>query len=256
MNDDHTKENEKNDVVDENTQEVNNQNAEVSEGDADATEGGYMYPVESSVSTVLNSDFRDFRNMCEIGERRLHLNGEIQAIYDSERYCPNGPITAGEMAEYIIEYNACDRNIKRKKDRDPIWLFIDCIGGDVSEGFRLISAIELSKTPVYTVNMGQCSSMAFLIFIAGHKRLSMPYSTFLMHDGFMYADGSTDKVIDQVEFESRQREYLIKPFVLEHSKMTSEKYDIVKGKDFLMTAEDALEYGFTDGIIKNIDVLR
>ena len=194
--------------------------------------------------------------MCELDERYLHLNGEIQAIYESERYYPNGPLTAGEMADFIIDINAYDRNIKEQEKRDPIWLFIDCVGGDVSEGFRLISAIELSKTPVYTVNMGQCSSMAFLICIAGHKRFSLPYSTFLMHDGFMYADGSTDKVIDQVEFEDRQRKHLIKPFILKHSKMTSRKYNMIEGKDFCMTANDALKYGFIDEIVNDIDVLR
>ena len=230
--------------------------AELNDGSNESADGGgYVSPFESSLSTVLNSNFRDFHFICEVEERRLHLNGEIQAIYESEGYYPNGPITAGEIAEFIIEINACDKGLK-EEERDPIWLYIDCVGGEMTEGFRLISAIELSKTPVYTVNMGQCSSMAFLIGIAGKKRFALPYSMFLMHDGYMYASGSTDKVIDQVKFEQRKMRKLIKPFVLSHSKMREKKYNKIEGRDFCMTAEDALKYGFIDEIVRDIDTLR
>ena len=47
--------------------------------------------------------------------------------------------------------------------------------------YALVSIIEASKTPIWTINMGQWSSMAFLIGITGHRRLSLP-NDFLIAD--------------------------------------------------------------------------
>ena len=104
--------------------------------------------------------------------------------------------------EQIIDCNRIDEG-KSPAEREPIRLYINSPGGDVTEGFALISAMELSKTPIHTINMGQWSSMAFLIGIAGHKRFSLPKASFLMHDGSIFLYGSANKVKDRIEFENR-----------------------------------------------------
>ncbi|MBQ3453120.1 ATP-dependent Clp protease proteolytic subunit [Candidatus Saccharibacteria bacterium] len=131
---------------------------------------------------------------------------------------------ASFIVEQILDINRIDDGID-PEEREPIRLYINSPGGDVTEGFALISAIEISKTPVYTINMGQWSSMAFLIGIAGHKRFSLPKASFLMHDGSIFLYGSANKVKDRVEFENRFENEVVKPFVLAHSKMLEEDYD-------------------------------
>ena len=140
-------------------------------------------------------------------------------------------------------------------EREPIRLYINSPGGDVTEGFALISAMELSKTPIHTINMGQWSSMAFLIGIAGHKRFSLPKASFLMHDGSIFLYGSANKVKDRIEFENRVEDEVVKPFVLEHSKMSEEEYDKLDRKEFYMLAKDALKYGFIDEVITELDAI-
>ena len=197
-------------------------------------------------------DIGELRRLEDIEKRSLRLYGEITQT-DIVASFSAGVSVCTDLAQSILEYNEEDRGLK-VEERQPIWLFIDSPGGDPTAGFKLIDAIRLSKTPVLTVNMGQCSSMAFLIAISGHARFSLPMSTFLMHDGSIFVYGTTNKVKDQVAFELRVEEEKIKPLVLKRSKMSEEDYKKVCMNEFYMMPEDALRLGFIDGIIDDIDV--
>ena len=140
-------------------------------------------------------------------------------------------------------------------NNDDISLYINSPGGNLNEGFALIDAIKISKTPVYTINVGQWSSMSFLIGITGHKRFSLPSATFLMHDGSSGAFGSTSKVQDCVEFEKRFKNEVIKKHVLDHSKMQAVDYDALARVEYYLLPKDALERGFIDKIVDDIDAI-
>lgn len=197
-------------------------------------------------------DIGELRRLEDIERRRLRLYGEITQTNIVASFSA-GVSVCTDLAQSILEYNEEDRGLKIE-ERQPIWLFIDSPGGDPTAGFKLIDAINLSKTPVLTVNVGQCSSMAFLIAISGHARFSLPMSTFLMHDGSIFLYGTTNKVKDQLAFELRVEEEKIKPLVLKHSKMSEEDYNKVCMNEFYMMPEDAMKLGFIDGIIDDIDV--
>lgn len=186
----------------------------------------------------------EYQYIKDYPRRRLFLEGEIEA--------DDGAI--GEIIERINDYNRDDEDIEPDK-RKPILLFINSPGGDVQEGFRLIPIIEMSKTPVYTINIGQWSSMSFLIGITGHKRLSLPYMTFLMHDGLSVAWGSTSKVQDQIKFSERFDYMVVRRHVLNHSTMDADFYDEKSRVELYMLPEDALKYGFIDEVITDIDTI-
>lgn len=205
------------------------------------------------LNTNINCDIWDFKRASELDDRRVYLYGEILPLDGDDSFYADASITSF-IVEQIIEYNRIDEGID-PAEREPIRLYINSPGGDVTEGFALISAIELSKTPIHTINMGQWSSMAFLIGIAGHKRFSLPKASFLMHDGSIFLYGSANKVKDRVEFENRVEDEVVKPFVLEHSKMSEEEYDRLDRKEFYMLAKDALKYGFIDEVITELDAI-
>ena len=207
----------------------------------------------SKLNTNINCDLWEFRRASELNDRRVYLYGEILPLDSDDSFYADASITSF-IVEQILECNRVDAGID-PEEREPIRLYINSPGGDVTEGFALISAIELSQTPVYTINMGQWSSMAFLVGIAGHKRLSLPRASFLMHDGSIFLYGSTNKVKDRVEFENRVEEEMVKPFVLAHSKMTEEAYDKLDRKEFYMLADDALEFGFIDEVITDLQAI-
>ena len=58
-----------------------------------------------------------------------------------------------EISKIILHFNKQDEGIP-VEDRKPIKIFIYSYGGEVSACFNVIDTIGMSKTPVYTYNMG------------------------------------------------------------------------------------------------------
>lgn len=190
-------------------------------------------------------------------ERRICLFGVIAdstSLDCCDNCFENSIMTSAEVVQFIMQCNKDDMGIDTK-ERKPIIIYINSPGGDINEGFPVIAAIELSKTPVHTVNVGQWSSMAFLIGIAGHKRFALPYTTFLMHDGSDFMYGSGNKVQDEAKFSERYKDEIIEKHILRYSNMSEENYTQLKRVEYYMLPEDALKHGFIDQIVEDIDVI-
>lgn len=190
----------------------------------------------------LNLTYDDALIMEDIEQRKLYLNTCIDET----------AIT--HLAYYILRYNAMDKDIPIDK-RKPITLYINSVGGSVSDGWGLIDAIITSKTPVYTVNLALCASMAFLVYIAGHKRFSMPHAEFLMHDGMSGVIDSTAKARDRMDFETNQLEVMTKEFVLKYTKISDDIYEKQYRREWWFLPEEGQEIGAVDKIIgKDCDI--
>ena len=185
-------------------------------------------------------------------DRRLYLNTAISYI---EGIVVVGESSiANELVGWIFDYNRDDQD-KPIEERKPIRLYIDSPGGDMTGGFAIVNAIKISKTPIYTINVGQWSSMAFLIGITGHRRFSLPDMTFLMHDGSLFASGSTNKAQDKMKFDDRFENEVIRTHVLKHSNMKPVEYDALARVEYYMLPQDALKHGFIDEIVEDIDTI-
>lgn len=199
----------------------------------------------------INCDIEEYQNLKDREERRLYLTREIMSLdYDEGNYYEFNS-WVGQIILDILEYNREDEG-KPIAERKPIKLYINSPGGEVVEGFPLISTIELSKTPVYTINIGQWSSMSFLIGITGHKRFALPYTTFLLHDGSTVNYGTTSKALDKAKFDGRFEQEVVKPHILKHSNMTSAEYDGLLRVEYYMLPQDAKSHHFIDHIIDDI----
>ena len=187
--------------------------------------------------------YEDLETMSDFAQRKLFFCGydDIGEEIDTK--------TQHDIVKAITRYNYADRNAGiPKEERKPILLYLLSPGGDVSAGFSIIDAIELSETPVYVINVGECSSMAFLIFLCGHKRFTFPHATFLMHDGSTGTYGSTAKVISQAK-NLEKIEKMVKKYVIEHTSITEELYNKNYHKEWMMFAEEAKQNGVCDFIL-------
>lgn len=180
-------------------------------------------------------DLGDIFTLKDLQQRKLYMVGNIvQGEVD-------------DIVQFIMQYNKEDLGIPAE-ERKPILLFILSNGGAVDVGFELIDIIELSTTPVYTINIGYQYSMGFLIGLAGHKRFATRNARFLMHDGSNFVWDSSAKVRDQMKFQEVS-EKRIKNYVLAHSKLTEAEYDEKYRVEWYMFADEAKERGFVDYII-------
>lgn len=171
----------------------------------------------------------------DLKKRKMYLNCEI---------------TQGSVASivrHILQFNAEDKGIAPEV-RQPILLYIISEGGDVDAGFELIDAIQNSKTPVYTINLGYWYSMGFLIGLSGHKRYATKNAKFLMHDGSHFIYNSSAKARDQMRFNDRVEER-VKEHVLSLSNLDGDEYDAKLRVEWYMFADEAKERGFVDCII-------
>lgn len=161
----------------------------------------------------------------------------------------------GESIEaYIRFFNKMDdENNLAPEDREPIIIFIDSCGGDLSACFTIIDAITMSKTPIYTINMGSAYSAGFFIAIAGHKRFAYPHSSYLYHEGSAGTQGTSVQFENFSAFYKKQLGQL-RDHTLAHTKITPEKYEEIKKDDFWMTAQEAFELGICDKIVTSLEV--
>lgn len=193
------------------------------------------YDIELDIEKMLNEDLNSIFYLKDLKQRKLFLESDVDQC------------TVSDIVKNILQYNKEDKDIP-VGERQPVLLYVASNGGEVDAGFELIDAISVSKTPVYTINLGYQYSMGFLIGIAGHKRFAMPNAKFLMHDGSSFVYDSSSKVKDRIKFEE-QVEARTKEFIMSRTKITSEVYDSKLRTEWYMLADEAKENGVIDFII-------
>ena len=151
----------------------------------------------------------------------------------------------------IILHNMADKDIP-VEERRPIKIFINSPGGYLTETLAICQTILASKTPVYTINVGDCLSGAALLLIAGHKRFALKCSTALIHSG----SGGTQGTYEQTK--EQQKNYDIQiarmgAFILEHTMIDDKTWKKNKSKEWYLTDAEQLSYGVVDAIIESID---
>ena len=186
----------------------------------------------------------------DIEARRLWFNTEVKTREEAGCYDAT-TLLVTDIVHHIIQFNRDDEGIPAE-NRKPIKLYINCPGGWLYEGFALIDAIMLSETPVYTYNVGVCASMGFLIYIAGHKRITFPRAMFLHHDGQTGDWGSTSKFLDSADFNKRYEQEVIRAFVLQQTKITAKLYDKNQRVEWYMLPSDAISHGIAHTIAKTM----
>ena len=185
---------------------------------------------------VTLSDFLDELEYQESLKRReLFLHDEVNFA------------SVSPLISQIQTYNRDDLG-KPINERKPIFLHIYSGGGDVFSGNSLVSIIEASKTPIYTVNDGFAASMAGKIFIAGHIRYAIRNAVLMLHDGALAIEGDASKVEDFMDFnrEAKERD---ESFTLQRSTLSLEEYRNHLRDDWYMFPEYAKERGMVDIII-------
>lgn len=186
-------------------------------------------------SAKSNYDFCDIIDLSNGLNRNIVLTDIDASIGDS-------------VNSYIQFFNRIDQEKKIDVNkRTPIKIYIDSNGGSLTACFTIIDAITMSKTPVWTINIGKAYSAGFFIFITGHKRFAYPNSSFLFHEGSTGIYQDANKFKNYADFYKQQLEQL-RAITLEHTQIEPEEYDKHVKDDWWFDVHEALKYGVTDKI--------
>ena len=140
-------------------------------------------------------------------------------------------------------------------DRD-INLYINSPGGDINALFAIYDTMQYVKPDITTICFGQAASAAAVLLSAGTpgKRLALKHSRILIHQPYSGAQGQVSDIEIAANEIQRLKEAL-ENVLAYHTGQSSEKISADTDRDFVMTADEAKEYGIIDEVIDNRDMV-
>jgi ATP-dependent Clp protease protease subunit len=138
-------------------------------------------------------------------------------------------------------------------NHEDISLYINSPGGSVTSGFAIYDTMNFIKSNVSTICYGICASMAAVLLSSGTKgkRYILPNADVMIHQVLGRSEGqasdikiATDRILD---LKNRLNRILSKN-TNKHIKTIEKDTD----RDNYLDAEEALEYGLVDKIIKKM----
>ena len=141
-------------------------------------------------------------------------------------------------------------------DKADISLYLNTPGGVVSAGLGIYDTMQLVKPDIATICTGMAASMGAVLLCAGAegKRSCLPHSRVLIHQPLGGVQGqATDILIAAKEIEKTREELC--SLIAEHTKQEHARVFSDMDRDYWMNAEEALQYGMVDQILKKIEKL-
>ena len=141
--------------------------------------------------------------------------------------------------------------LEAEKPEKDIYLYINSPGGSTTAGLAIYDTMQYVKPDVATIALGQAASMGAVLLTGGAKgkRFALPHSRVLLHQPLMAGlQGQASDIDIHAKDIVRVRERLNQILAV-HTGQPIEKIHTDSDRDFILEAEDALEYGLVDKII-------
>ncbi len=135
-----------------------------------------------------------------------------------------------------------------------IMLYINSPGGSVTAGFAIYDTMQHIRADVSTICLGQAASMGAFLLAAGTKgkRLALPHSRVLIHQPLGGAQGqATDIEIQAAEIVRIKKS--LNEILAQNTGQSLKKIEKDTDRDYIMTPDEALEYGMIDKVITAVD---
>ena len=134
-------------------------------------------------------------------------------------------------------------------DRD-ISIYINSPGGSVTAGLAIYDTMHFVRPDISTICIGQAASMAAVLLAAGtaKKRFALPNSRVILHQPMGGFSGQASD-IDIHAREILRIRHRLNQILVKHTGQTMEIIERDCDRDFIMTAEQSMEYGVLDQVI-------
>ena len=131
-----------------------------------------------------------------------------------------------------------------------IMLYINSPGGSVTAGLAIYDTMQHIRADVCTICLGQAASMGAFLLCSGAKgkRMALPHSRVLIHQPLGGAQGQATDIEIQAQEILRIKKTL-NEIMAANTGQTLKKIEKDTDRDYIMTPQEALEYGMIDKVI-------
>ncbi|MBA3035195.1 MAG: ATP-dependent Clp endopeptidase proteolytic subunit ClpP [Desulfobacterium sp.] len=171
-----------------------------------------------------------------LSDRLIFLTGEVN----------------DDVADIIIAQLFYLESEDPKKD---IHFYINSPGGVVTAGLAIYDTMQYISCDVATICLGQAASMGAVLLAAGEKgkRMALPNARVMIHQPLGGAQGQASDMEIQVK-EMNRIKCRLNEILSYHTGKNMDVMTKDTDRDFFLTAEDAVEYGLIDRVIRQRDV--
>jgi ATP-dependent Clp protease protease subunit len=139
------------------------------------------------------------------------------------------------------------------ESEDPekdINLYINSPGGDITGLLAIYDVMKYIKSDVSTFCFGQAASAAAVLLGAGAhgKRFALPHARVLLHQPWGGVGGQASDIEIQAREILRMKD-LLNSMLADDTGQSAERVNKDTDRDFIMSAEEAVEYGLIDEVI-------
>lgn len=192
----------------------------------------------SYVPTVIEASSR--------GERSFDIFSRLLR----ERIIFLGEEIDDEMANSIVAQLLLLDSENPEKD---IMLYINSPGGVITAGMAIYDTMNLIKSDVSTICLGEAASMGAFLLSAGTKgkRMALPMSRIMIHQPLGGAKGqATDIEIEAKEI--MRMKNMLNGILANNCSQPIEKIKEDTERDYYLSAKEAVEYGLIDKVVDHI----
>jgi ATP-dependent Clp protease protease subunit len=131
-----------------------------------------------------------------------------------------------------------------------VQLYINSPGGSVTAGLAILDTMRYIRPDVSTLCIGQAMSMAAVLLAAGQpgKRLALPNSRIMIHQPHGGIQGTASDIEIHAREILRLRERIV-DLLASYTGKTAKQINADADRDFVLTADKAVEYGIVDQVI-------
>ena len=199
----------------------------------------------SDLSPSMNYYIPQWEERTSYGFRRI----DPYAKLFEDRIIYLGTPISDDVANAVIAQLLCLESMNPDQD---ISIYINSPGGSVDAGMAIYDTMNYIPNDVATVGMGLAASMGQFLLCAGTKgkRYALPHARIMMHQPSSGMGGSASDIKIQAQQSLHIKKVLFE-LIAEHTGQTVEQIEADADRDRWFTAQQALEYGLVDQVIKS-----
>lgn len=159
----------------------------------------------------------------------------------------------GEINDYTANIVISELLFLDNKSHEKIYIYINSPGGVITSGMAIYDTMQYIESKVVTIGLGMCASMGAFLLSSGDERLALENTEIMIHQPLGGAQGQATDIKIAAEHIIKLKEKLNK-ILSKNTKQPLDKIYNDTERDNFLSAQEAMEYGLIDKIIKKATI--